>query len=480
MFINRWVLLSVLALGVVPSLAQDGHYWTQQYGTKSILLSGSVIGGVEDLGAVYYNPGRLAVIFNAAFLLSANVYEYNSIGISDALGNSKNASKSTIKGVPTLIAGTFKLKRLPKHFFAYAILTRQSSDLGFSYSNDVHKDIISSLPGDEYFGGEISIVQKSLEQWIGLTWSYAINPKLSIGVTTNFSANNQDKGTGINLHALSQNNEVALYQYNRNFTFKQNGLLWKAGVASELGKWQLGLTVTTPLVGLSGTGTYNYEEFLSTIPGMTTQAERYSSSYQKDLITQYRTPWSVGAGASRKIGRNKIYFSTEWFGAVPKYSVMQAADHLSQSNAFDTVRFHLQDQLKSVWNAGIGAEIYLSEHVSGFASFSTDFTAATNDITRFAQRQDEASNSSWNADFYHIGGGVVLNLKGAAITLGATHTGASMLIPKPVNFPENLNQNIFSSTDNAEFHWDRWRFVFSFSLPFLKNYTDNLLEEKKK
>ena len=56
--------------------AQDGHYWTQQYGTRSMLLSNSVIGGVEDLGAVYYNPGRLGLIENPAFLLSAEVYEW--------------------------------------------------------------------------------------------------------------------------------------------------------------------------------------------------------------------------------------------------------------------------------------------------------------------------------------------------------------------------------------------------------------------
>src|SRR5882672_5476136 len=84
------------------SNAQDGHYWTQQYGTRSMLLSGSVIGGVDDLGAVYYNPGRLAVISNDAFLLSANVYEYNAIEISNAYGNTRNAKQSSIRGVPTL------------------------------------------------------------------------------------------------------------------------------------------------------------------------------------------------------------------------------------------------------------------------------------------------------------------------------------------------------------------------------------------
>ena len=138
------LFLLMLAAGFIPVKAQDGHYWTQQYGTKSMLLSGSVIGGVEDLGAVYYNPGRLAVISNSAFLLSANVYESNSLTISDAFGTSKGASQSTIRGVPTMAAGTFKIKKLPNHFFAYAIQTRQNSDLSLAFRGEDYGDLIAS------------------------------------------------------------------------------------------------------------------------------------------------------------------------------------------------------------------------------------------------------------------------------------------------------------------------------------------------
>ncbi len=471
-------LLCFFILNASTLLGQDGHYWTQQYGTKSMLLSGSVIGGVEDLGAVYYNPGRLAVIANSAFLLSASVYEYNAIKISDAFGTARNATKSDIKGVPTLAAGTFKVKFLPKHFFAYAIMTRQSSDMSFSFRDEVHKDVIAGLPGDEYFGAEISFTNSALEQWIGLTWSHALSSKVSVGVTTNFTTTNQNRGAKIQLQALSAANEVAMYRYNRSYNYKQNGFLWKGGVALDLDPWQLGLTVTTPTLRISGSGAYNFEEIFSSVPTLT-RPESYSTSYQDGLDVNSKTPWSFGFGATRKLGRNKIHFSTEFYTSIPKYSVMRAADHQSQSNPNDTIRFHLVDQMKGIWNAGIGAELYISEHVSGFASFSTDFTSVTSDLTRFVQRQDEAANSSWNADFYHIGGGIVISVKGADITLGATHTGANEEIARPVSFPDNPSQPIFASGNTADLRWDRWRFVFSFSLPFLKDYTKKLTEEKK-
>src|SRR6478736_10223299 len=135
--------LVTVFINALHVFGQDSHYWTQQYGTKSMLLSGSVIGGVEDLGAVYYNPARLSVTSGTAFLLSANVYELNTIKIDDIFGSSKNASTTSFRGVPTLAAGTFKIKKLPKHFFAYAFITRQNSDYNLSYQNEVYQDVLA-------------------------------------------------------------------------------------------------------------------------------------------------------------------------------------------------------------------------------------------------------------------------------------------------------------------------------------------------
>jgi len=448
--------------------SQDSHYWTQQYGTKSMLLSGSVIGGVEDLGAVYYNPARLSVITGTSFLLSANVYELSTVKIDDIFGNSKNSSTTTFRGVPTLAAGSFKVKWLPKHYFAYALLTRQNSDFNLSYQNEAYQDVLPSVPGNEYFNGAINIQSSSSQQWTSISWAYPISTKFSVGVTTNYSINKQAKGNTIGLEALTQNNEVAMYRYIRSYNYTQTGFLWKIGASTTLKNWLLGLTITTPLVSLGGKSSYRYEEYYSPIPGSTTVAPTYSTTNQTGLGLKYKSPLSIGFGVSRSIGKNKIYFSTEWFSSISKY-MMSAADKLSQSNPSDTLRFHLTDSDKSVLNAGIGAEFYINKKISGFASFSTDFSSASDDLTRFIERKPEASDGTWSSDFYHIGGGFVLNLNGADITLGVTHTGADLTLPRPINFPDNSQQPIFNSNNVANARWDRWRFVFSFSFPFLKN-----------
>jgi hypothetical protein len=473
---KRLLLPLALIVWWIPStlLAQDGHYWTQQYGTKSMLLSGSVIGGVDDLGAVYYNPGRLAIIKNPAFLLSASVYEYNALSADNALGDKQSVSKAEVKGVPTLAAGTFKIKFLPNHHFAYAIMNRQLSDLSFSYRNEVNSDVFDTvaLPGDEWFNGEIGFKAKANEQWIGITWSHALSKKLSVGVTTNYVSNIQNKGSNIYLRALStakvDTPYVATYQYSRNYDYTESGLIWKIGLAGHFGVWDLGLTIKTPLVRFSGSGNYNYEEYYSPMPGLRRQTEVYTTSSQEGLEAKTKTPWAIGFGATRPIGKNKLHFSAEWYSGIPKYTLMKAEDHTSQSAPTTSNSFILTDEAKSVINAGIGAEIFISEHVSGFASFSTDYSSVNNDITRFVERLPESSNNSWKADFYNLGGGVVLDFKGIDLTLGVTHTGARQTIPRLISFPEDGGGGtIFDPTQTADLKWDRWRFVFSFSFPFL-------------
>ncbi|UCS92622.1 hypothetical protein KZP23_18310 [Echinicola marina] len=130
----------------INSYGQNHHFWTRNYGSESMLLNGAVIGSVEDLGAVYYNPARLGLIKNPAFVISADVYELNNYKIEDAVGSRTDLNKSNFGGAPSLAAGSIKVKNLSKHSFAYAILLRSNSDLGISYHNDYERDIIPSVP----------------------------------------------------------------------------------------------------------------------------------------------------------------------------------------------------------------------------------------------------------------------------------------------------------------------------------------------
>ena len=78
--------------------AQSGHYWTESFGTRSMLLNGVVIGSVEDLGAVFYNPARISQFESPAFVISGQVYQLSKTTIKNGLGDGLDLKKSTFGG----------------------------------------------------------------------------------------------------------------------------------------------------------------------------------------------------------------------------------------------------------------------------------------------------------------------------------------------------------------------------------------------
>ena len=74
--IRHKALVLLILLIVTLSLkgnAQDTHYWTHQYGTRSTLLGGLVIGSVLDLSGTFYNPGGLSLIDDPETILAAKM-----------------------------------------------------------------------------------------------------------------------------------------------------------------------------------------------------------------------------------------------------------------------------------------------------------------------------------------------------------------------------------------------------------------------
>ena len=459
---------AIILFGFNKLKAQDGHYWTQHYGTRSILLSNSAIGGTNDLGALYYNPGRLALIENPAFLLNADVFEVSRIKFDDAVAEGASRSKSTFGSVPSYIAGTFKIKWLKGHYFGYSLLQRQGVKLDFTYRDETFGDVIEDFPGEEYFGANVRFNQKVDEDWYSLTWSYPFSNKLSIGVTTSATRYGADKGALIELQALSEANQVAIYNFDRSYSMNQYGILWKIGLAGVAKSFNWGLTITTPSVQILSKGKYRYEEYFSGIEGISSTPDRFTTSSQEKISTTYKRPWAIGGGISVPIGRSEIHFSTEWYGSVSKYTLLEADPHVSQSDG-DTISFALVDNLRSVTNFGIGTELYISPKLSTYLSMSTDFSAVPEVRTAFLENAPEANNTTFSADFFHFAGGVVLKWKRADITLGTAYTSGDQDFARPVDFPDEEDDGIFERDETGSFTWSRMRVIFSFSFPFLNN-----------
>jgi hypothetical protein len=46
------------------------------------------------------------------------------------------------------------------------------------------------------------------------------------------------------------------------------------------------------------------------------------TSTLEGLDSDYRSPWAVGGGASRRMGRTRLYARAEWYGPVDRFTVI--------------------------------------------------------------------------------------------------------------------------------------------------------------
>ena len=108
--------------------AQEGNYKFENYGSRSILMSGSVTGSVEDLELTYYNPARLAQVENPVFSINAKAYQLSEIRIRDAFDEEEELRSSQFGGIPSMLVGSFKVKKWEGHQFAYSFITKARSN----------------------------------------------------------------------------------------------------------------------------------------------------------------------------------------------------------------------------------------------------------------------------------------------------------------------------------------------------------------
>ncbi len=446
------------------SFAQDAHYWTEQFGNKSMLLSGTVNASVEDLGLVFYNPARLSQIQNPAFVISAKVYELTSTKIKDGLGVGNDLSKSSFGGAPNLVAGTFNIPFLKGHSFAYSFLTRFRNQSDFNAQEDfLENQEVNDLPYTSLIA-KLNSNNGINEEWFGLTWSRKINDKLSGGITMFGYQKDYSSGLILQLNGLQYDNTTDMLGRNRNLSYNAYGLLWKAGLSAELKNINVGLTITTPRMNLFGSGSTTYEDFQSGLDSIKNipNSDRYIENQQDDLSIKVRSPVSIGLGVGLKLPQSTIHISSEWYAGLRNYTVMESESFIGQQPN-DTINLMLVDDLKSVLNFGIGIEHRFNEKISVYGSVASDFTAVNSGAAYLYEFKDTLAHSKFDGNLFHMAGGVALNMKWAELTLGATYAASSRSIPRPFYI---LGEDLIGEPKYSNLLYKRWRFIVGFSFPF--------------
>ena len=416
----RRPLLALLSLGLaLPALAQDAHYWTNQYGTRATLLGGAVIGSVLDLSGTYYNPGGMSLVEKPQTLMAANIIQYPHLSLVGSRAEAVPLNAHNPSPAPTLVAGTFRVRGLgPRHWFGYSYLARQAVKLGASVSGTGVWDIIPGAFGPEDFATQFRLDEKLAENWLGLTWSYRLAKPLGFGVSQYLAVRSHWTQVQERVEVLTGAGGTAAALGARQYRYSHFRLLWKVGLALDLKEVTLGLTVTTPSVAISGRGMTGVDTSVVglDVDGDGTADNDLAANYQDRLPAVYRSPFSLAMGVTFKIQKVRIYASGEWFERVRPYTVVDAEEFAAQSSG-EMLSTDLTQELEAVLNTGFGLEWFYSSRFKGYASFSTDYSA---------KRPGTATNISvtdW--DNYHFMTGAEFFVKRTALTVGLGYSFGS-------------------------------------------------------
>jgi len=429
------LLLSLLLLIPVAGLrGQDAQFWHNHYGTKGVLLGGAVIGSVEDLSAVYYNPGYLGLKPNPGLAFGTGVFDVAYLRIDMDSLFQQPVDRFTAERAPGLIAGQVKFADDARNHFTYSFLGRQKFNTvvqGRSLADGSTVDRLATL----------YIQQDLTEYWAGVTWSRPLTDSIGVGVSLFGAHRSQRRRNEVTLDSAFTDGTVAHTSTDGGWNFWNLRLLLKMGVFWHGGPWTAGLTVTTPGLSLFGFG----EAYGSrSVSGVGPESDVLIDYRSDGSNTIYHSPLSVGLGAGYRYHNVRFHASLEWYGSINPYQVI---DPVPSTDAQDTTVLYVIDQMRSIANAGVGLEVTVSHRFSYFFSFVTDLSTVASDF------EQVLALSSW--DVFHLNGGAVFQVGDFILTggLGLAVGGSDPL----QSTPAYLGSGFFGLNRQVDVTWGRIR-----------------------
>ncbi|MCJ7485255.1 MAG: hypothetical protein MUQ25_03685 [Candidatus Aminicenantes bacterium] len=452
------VLVAVAGLCLAPSARpQDSHYWTNQYGTRATLLGGAVIGSVLDLSGTYYNPGGMSLIKDPQTLMAAKVIQYPRVSLVGTDRGSVPFTSSNLGPAPSLIAGTFKFRGLGKHWFGYSYLSRQDVKLGLSISSTGTRDILPDAPGTEKYVTQFRLEEKMSEPWFGLTWSYKVAKNVGVGVSQYIAVRTHRASIQTLVEALTAENRVSMALGARQYYYQNIRILWKFGLALDF-KWAtMGLTLTTPGLTLSGTGSTGVNSTVVALDmdGDGAGDDFLAADYRDRQPSAFRSPLSLAAGVTFKIQKVRLYWSAEWFAHISPYTVVDTAEFSAQTTG-EMLSIDVTQELAAVLNTGIGLEWFYSSRFKGYASFTTDYSA---------KKPGTATNISltdW--DIHHIITGAEIAIKNSALTVGLGYAfGNREIGSRPDILAREELEGFWDPFESLKFRYSTYKLIVGFA-----------------
>ena len=463
-------LLIILSFYVSLIYSQQGNYKFNNFGNRSILLSGNVTGSVEDLGLTYYNPSRLTEVENLLLAFNAKAYQLSSLKLTNFIDDESKLENTNFNGAATMAGGVFNLFGTR---FAYSYLTKSRHEYNLNYSNNIiDSDITEDFPNVSDHNVSLGIGSKVKDDWSGLTWAHEVNEKFSVGISIFGSIYNYQGSTSISHIVKSTENDIAFYENIVGFKQRSYGLFIKIGGNYHFPKFDLGININVPYLEIYKDGSFNYKKVIA---GVGNEYNQYLESKYKNLRSKRKEPLGISLGAGIPINKSQLLLNLDFVNGLKQYSRLDVPDIDTGDDELTPVNF---DETRSVVvNFGVGAEIFLSDKFKSYFGFSTDFSANKSNPNLFDLSTDETKNNNVGDNFYHFSTGVDWKLSWASVVFGVTYTRGSseFLIPLKLEL-DDINT---SDPNTADLKYSRWQFVIGLEIPLLDEKVQNLFKKEK-
>ncbi|MEM9675039.1 MAG: hypothetical protein AAF992_20770 [Bacteroidota bacterium] len=404
--------------------AQDTHYWTQQYGTRSALMGGAVVAGASDNSTVYYNPGGLGFIDETTLSVNANLYRIENIQIENAIGQRADFRSSSFGSVPILVGGMFNVKSQDWKV-GYSLIA--PVDFRFQGNARVDGDFLlvddSESPGREAVVGEADKTSELSEVTAAIGVGRRLNEYWSVGLTSLFNLRSLEYQRQLLVHMILNDApqtpvNTTFLQYAKYFNVRYAA---KVGVSYQRNQWAAGLTLTSPSLNVMGSGTLSSDITVQNLRlEETGRVDGFANDRQEKLKTNVKSPFTIAGGVQYRFARSLLAFSAQYFGSVDPYAIIQAEEAAFVRYGEVGSNLGSQDLLiirggaRSVLNAVLGYERNLNEQLTMNLSFRNDMSYLDPSLV---EEQGFTTNiSSW--DIYHLTGGVTIHRNRSSMSLG--------------------------------------------------------------
>jgi hypothetical protein len=437
--------------------AQDNHYAWMQYGSRNSLLYNAGLSQFEDQSAVILNPATLSSATGSSFNFNTNAVGLNYIRFENGLGQGFTLANSNLNILPSMASGVLKPKKNEKDWvLGYALYHSTMDNLNFTDRTEQKLDLINEAesPGAENYISQYQLTTDLDEVSVvaGLGWNISKSMALGLSQTfvyrsfqmiDKFTANAiPDVNSGASVDLVSTTYDIFV-KYWKLYTYT------KLGMTARVGKWDFGATLSTPALGIMGTGEMNADLRLINIglddDPSTPRRDFLANGRFEKIKPKYKLPWSLALGANRRWGNVRMYGALNFFSIVKKYAVLDPGtapfiQPPSSENVLVTPNLlTLWDAKRFVFNGSLAADWIVREDYHLLFSFRND------NYYSDLKREDEgfiASKKTWNN--YHVTFGTQRDFRSSQWVIGLRlNMGGRNDFPQPFSFNDPTEDNFF-------------------------------------